>query len=72
MGGGNPVGQSGSDNAANYVSALASVGSITYVETAYAKEHNLPVANLANQAVRSPAQLAERRHRPRGGHSTRT
>lgn len=44
----NPVGQSGSDNAANYVSALASVGSITYVETAYAKEHNLPVANLAN------------------------
>jgi len=47
---GNPVGQSGSDNAANYVSALASVGSITYVETAYAKEHNLPVANLANQS----------------------
>jgi phosphate transport system substrate-binding protein len=44
----NPVGQSGSDNAANYVSALASVGSITYVETAYAKEHNLPVASLAN------------------------
>ena len=46
----NPVGQSGSDNAANYVSALASVGSVTYVETAYAKEHNLPVANLSNQS----------------------
>jgi len=50
---GNPVPQSGSDNAANYVSALASVGSITYVETAYAKEHNLPVANLANQSGNS-------------------
>ena len=45
---GNPVGQSGSDNAANYVSSLSSQGSITYVETAYAKEHNFPVANLAN------------------------
>jgi phosphate transport system substrate-binding protein len=45
---GNPEPQNGSDNAANYVSALASVGAITYVETAYAKEHNMPVANLAN------------------------
>ena len=45
---GSPVGQSGSDNAANYVSALSSVGSITYVETAFAKEHNFPVAALAN------------------------
>ena len=47
---GNPVGQSGSDNAANYVSSLSSQGSITYVETAYAKEHNFPVASLQNAA----------------------
>lgn len=45
---GTPTGQNGSDNAANYVSALSSVGAITYVETAYAKEHNLPVASLVN------------------------
>lgn len=45
---GYPVGESGSDNAANYVSALSSVGSITYVETAFAKEHGFPVANLQN------------------------
>ncbi len=45
---GYPVGESGSDNAANYVSALSSQGSITYVETAFAKEHGFPVANLAN------------------------
>jgi phosphate transport system substrate-binding protein len=44
----NPVGQSGSDNAANYVSAVSSVGAITYVETAYAKEHSFPVASLIN------------------------
>jgi ABC-type phosphate transport system substrate-binding protein len=44
----NPVGQSGSDNAANYVSALSSVGAITYVETAYADEHSFPVASLIN------------------------
>jgi len=44
------VAESGSDNAANYVSALSSVGSITYVETAYAKEHAFPVASLANAA----------------------
>ena len=51
---GNLVGQSGSDNAANYVSSLSSQGSITYVETAYAKEHNFPVASLherSGQAV---------------------
>jgi phosphate transport system substrate-binding protein len=46
---GNPVPQSGSDNAANYVSSLSSQGSITYVETAYAKEHALPVASLLNK-----------------------
>jgi ABC-type phosphate transport system substrate-binding protein len=45
---GYPVGESGSDNAANYVSALSSQGSITYVETAFAKEHGFPVASLAN------------------------
>ena len=45
---GNLVGQNGSDNAANYVSALSSNGAITYVETAYAKEHNFPVASVAN------------------------
>ena len=45
---GYPVGESGSDNAANYVSALSSLGSITFVETAFAKEHNFPVASLTN------------------------
>jgi len=45
---GTPNGQNGSDNAANYVSALSSVGAITYVETAYAKEHNFPVASVVN------------------------
>ncbi len=45
---GTPTGQSGSDNAANYVAALSSVGAITYVETAYAKEHNFPVASVVN------------------------
>lgn len=45
---GYPVGESGSDNAANYVSALSSVGSITFVETAFAKEHHFPVASLLN------------------------
>ncbi len=44
----NLVGENGSDNAANYVSALSSNGAITYVETAYAKEHNMPVASLTN------------------------
>jgi phosphate transport system substrate-binding protein len=47
---GNPVGQNGSDNAANYVSSLSSQGSITYVETAYAKEHHFPVASLMNKS----------------------
>ena len=44
----NLVGQSGSDNAANYVAALSSEGAITYVETAYAKEHAFPVASVLN------------------------
>ena len=45
---GDLLGESGSDNAANYVAATSSVGSITYIETAYAKEHSLPVASLVN------------------------
>jgi len=45
---GNMIGESGSDNVANYVSAASSNGAITYVETAYAKEHNEPVASLVN------------------------
>ena len=45
---GSLIGQSGSDNAANYVAALSSEGAITYVETAFAKEHNFPVASLVN------------------------
>jgi phosphate transport system substrate-binding protein len=47
---GNPVGQNGSDNAADYVSAASSNGGITYVETAYAIEHNEPVASIINQS----------------------
>ncbi len=42
------VPQVGSDNAANYVSSAASLGSITYVETAYAINHHFPVASLVN------------------------
>ena len=45
---GDLIGENGSDNAANYVSALFSQGSITYVEVPYAKVHGLPVANVAN------------------------
>jgi phosphate transport system substrate-binding protein len=44
----NMIGESGSDSVANYVSAASSNGAITYVETAYAKEHNEPVASLVN------------------------
>lgn len=44
------IGASGSDQVANYVSAASSNGAITYVETAYAKEHNEPVASLVNQS----------------------
>ena len=45
---GNLQGENGSDNAANYVSAASSNGAITYVETAYAKEHDMPVASMMN------------------------
>jgi phosphate transport system substrate-binding protein len=41
-------GQSGADAAANSVSSPNPPDSITYVETAYAKEHNMPVASLVN------------------------
>jgi phosphate transport system substrate-binding protein len=44
------TGASGADISANDVAASNANGAITYVETAYAKEHALPVANLANQA----------------------
>jgi phosphate transport system substrate-binding protein len=47
---GNLVGQNGSDNAADYVSAASSNGAITYVETAYAIEHDEPVASVVNQS----------------------
>ncbi len=47
---GDMVGQSGSDNAANYVSAAASNGAIAYVETAYANQHGDPVASVINQS----------------------
>jgi len=40
------VGQSGSDNASNYVAS--STGTITYVETAYAILHNKPCAFIEN------------------------
>lgn len=42
------VGQSGSDNASNYVAATPQ--SITFVETAYAILHNSPCANVQNVA----------------------
>ncbi len=45
---GDSVGATGSDNAADDVSAAASDGAITYVETAYAIQHNMPVASLVN------------------------
>jgi phosphate transport system substrate-binding protein len=45
---GNFQGENGADNAADYVSAASSNGAITYVETAYAKEHDMPVASLMN------------------------
>jgi phosphate transport system substrate-binding protein len=41
-------GESGSSNAANYVASSTNDGAITYVETAYAKQHNFPVASLMN------------------------
>jgi phosphate transport system substrate-binding protein len=44
----NLTGQNGSDGVANYVSALSSEGSIGYLETAYAIQHNFPVASLVN------------------------
>jgi phosphate transport system substrate-binding protein len=41
-------GQSGADSVADTVSAPNYPGSIGYVETAYAKAHNMPVASLVN------------------------
>jgi phosphate transport system substrate-binding protein len=42
----NWVGQQGSDNASNYVASTNDT--ITYVETAYALEHNMPCASIEN------------------------
>jgi phosphate transport system substrate-binding protein len=47
---GNLIGQNGSDNEADYVSAASSNGAIGYVETAYAIEHDQPVASIINQS----------------------
>lgn len=45
---GNLQGENGSDDAANFVSTASSHGAITYVETAYAIHHNMPVASVVN------------------------
>ncbi len=53
------VSQSGSDNASNYVAS--SLNTITYVETGYATEHNMPCAyiqNASGNAVR-PSELGD-------------
>lgn len=53
------VSQNGSDNASNYVAS--SLNTITYVETGYATEHNMPCAYIANAAgsyIR-PSELAD-------------
>lgn len=42
-------GAAGADISANDVASAQSNGAITYVETAYAKEHSVPVANVVNQ-----------------------
>jgi len=41
-------GASGADISATDVASASADGAISYVETAYAKEHSFPVANLAN------------------------
>ena len=53
------VSQNGSDNASNYVAS--SLNTITYVETGYATEHNMPCAYIQNAAgsfIR-PSELAD-------------
>jgi phosphate transport system substrate-binding protein len=56
---GNWSGESGSDNASNYV--YGNPGSITYVETAYAKLHNDPCASVQNASNNyiQPSGLAD-------------
>jgi phosphate transport system substrate-binding protein len=56
---GNWSGESGSDNASNYV--YGNPGSITYVETAYAKLHNDPCASVQNASGNyiQPSGLAD-------------
>jgi phosphate transport system substrate-binding protein len=43
-----PIGENGSDAAANYVAAAANNGSITDVESAFAIEHHTPMASIVN------------------------
>ena len=50
LGGRRPIGENGSDNAANYVRGTVQPRVITYVETPFAKEHGLPVASVANSS----------------------
>ncbi|MGA2835350.1 MAG: fibronectin type III domain-containing protein [Acidimicrobiales bacterium] len=45
---GYPIGENGSDNAADYVAAPSSVGAITYVAPAFAAEHGFPMASVVN------------------------
>jgi ABC-type phosphate transport system substrate-binding protein len=52
---------SGSDNASNTVASSQNVGSITYVETAYAILHGMPCAAVQNESGRfvKPSSLAD-------------
>ena len=55
------VSQNGSDNASNYVAS--SLNTITYVETGYAQEHNMPCAYVQNAAGNfvSPSAVSDAR-----------
>ena len=55
------VSQNGSDNASNYVAS--SLNTITYVETGYAQEHNMPCAYVQNAAGSfvSPSAVSDAR-----------
>ncbi len=55
------VSQNGSDNASNYVTS--SLNTITYVETGYAQEHNMPCAYIQNAAggFVSPSAVSDAR-----------
>ena len=55
------VSQNGSDNASNYVAS--SLNTMTYVETGYAQEHNVPCAYVQNAAGNfvSPSAVSDAR-----------